>query len=94
MAVFIAVFNFVSVCVSTSRSVLPPFQQYLMVLMKLRLNVDNELLSSLFQVHASTVSRYFQKWICVMYERLKILVMLPDQEQLHKMMPMVQKTFW
>ena len=88
MAVLIAVFDFVSVCVSTSRSALPPFQQYLMVLMKLRLNVDNELLSSLFHVHASTVSRYFQKWICVMYERMKPLVMWPDQEQLHKTMPM------
>ena len=55
--------------------------------MKLRLNVDNELLSSLFHVHASTVSRYFQKWINVMYERMKPLVMWPNQEQLHKMMP-------
>ena len=83
-----AIFDFVSVPISTSQSALPPFQQFLMVLMKLRLNVDNELLSSLFHVHASTVSRYFQKWISVMYQRLKPLVMWPDQEQLHKTMPM------
>lgn len=83
-----SVFDFVSTRVSTSRSALPPFQQFVMVLMKLRLNVDNELLSSIFHVHASTVSRYFQKWIDVMYERMKPLVMWPDQEQLHKTMPM------
>ena len=65
IAVLQAVFDLVSTCVSTSRSILPPFQQFVMVLMKLCLNVDNELLSSIFRVHASTVSRYFQKWINV-----------------------------
>ena len=88
IAVLRAVFDFVSPCVSTSRSSLPPFQQFVIVLMKLRLNVDNELLSSIFHVHASTVSRYFKKWIDVMFERMKPLVMWPDREQLHKTMPM------
>ena len=83
-----AVFEFVTPYVPNRRSATPPFQQFLMVLMKLRLNVDNELLSTLFNVHASTVSRYFRKWIDVMYERLKPLVMWPDHEQLYKTMPM------
>ncbi len=58
-----------------------------MVLMKLRLNADNELLSSLFNTHASTVSRYFQKWINVVHERLKHFVEWPEHEQLYLTMP-------
>ena len=50
-----ALFEFVSACVSTPLSALSPFQQ--LVLMKFRLNVDNELLSTLFHVHASITSR-------------------------------------
>ena len=60
---------------------------FILVLMKLRLNVDNELLASLFDVHASTVSRYFQKWIDVLYTRLKPLVKWPAHEQLYQTMP-------
>ena len=88
------VFDFVSPHVPNARSPTLPFQQFLLVLMKLRLNADNELLSTLFNVHASTVSRYFQKWMNVMYERLKPLVVWPDHEQLHKTMPIeVRKSF-
>ena len=58
-----------------------------MVLMKLRLNAENELLSSLCNVHASTVSCYFQKWIDVMYLMLKPLVKWPEHEQLYQTMP-------
>ena len=83
-----AVFEFVSPHVPNTRSPTPPFQQFLLVLMKLRLNVDNELLSTFFNIHASTVSRYFQKWIDVMYERLKPVIKWPDREELYKTMPM------
>lgn len=82
-----AIFEFVSPHVPNSRSTLPAFHQFLLVLMKLRMNVDNELLASIFDVHASTVSRYFQKWIDVMYERLKPLVKWPAHEQLYQTMP-------
>ncbi len=66
-----AIFEYVSPHVPNSHSILPSFQQFVMVLMKLRLNVDNGLLSSLFNVHVSTVTRYFQKWIDVMFWILK-----------------------
>ena len=55
--------------------------------MKICLDVDNELLAYMFDVHALTVSRYFQKWIEVMHERLKPLVKWPEQEQLYQTMP-------
>ena len=58
---------------------------YILVLMNVHLNVDNELLASLFDVHASTI--YFQKWIDVLFERLKLLVKWPKHEQLYKTMP-------
>ena len=83
-----AVFDFVAPHVPNTRSSISPFQQFLMVLIKLRLNLDYELLSMLFHVHPSTICRYFNKWIDVMYQRLKPLVMWPDHEQLHKTMPM------
>ena len=38
-----------------SCSTLPAFQQFVMVLMKLRLNVDNQLLASIFDVHAPII---------------------------------------
>ena len=82
-----AIYDFVSPYVPNSRSTVPAFQQFVMVLMKLRLNADNELLASLFNVHATTVSRYFQKWIDVLYERLKPLVKWPEHEQLYETMP-------
>ena len=82
-----AIYEFVSPHVPNSRSTLPAFQQFEMVLMKLRLNVDNQLLASIFDVHATTVSRYFQKWIDVLYERHKPLVKWPEREQLYQTMP-------
>ena len=83
-----AIFELVSAFVpSTSRTAIPSHKQFLIVLMKLRLNVDNELLATLFHVHECTVSRYFEKWIDVMFERMKPLVKWPDHEQLYKTMP-------
>ena len=55
--------------------------------------MDNELLASLFDVHASTISRYFQKLIDVLFERLKLLVKWPEHEQLYKTMPKEFKNF-
>jgi len=74
-----AVFKFVSPCIEDSRSTLPKFQQFLLVLMKVRLNLDNQLLAFKFGIHVSTVSWCFHKLLNVMYERLKPLVMWPDR---------------
>jgi len=89
------VFEFVSPCIGDSHSTLPKFQQFLSVLMKVRLNLDNQLLAFNFGIHVSTVSRCFNKLLNVMYERLKPLLMLPDHEELYKTMPMEFKiNFW
>ena len=91
LKILMAIFDFVSPYVETSRSTLTEFQQFMLVLLKVRLNLDNQLIAFQFGIHASTVSRCFQKWIDVMYERLKPLVKWPDHEQLYKTMPVELK---
>ena len=89
-----AVFDFVYPCVRNySRTVLPLFDQFLMVLVRLRLNMDIEHLSYHFQLHASNVSRTLRRWITVLYQRLKVLVKWPERDQLYKTMPSDFKNF-
>ena len=64
------------------------FQQFLMVLMKIRLNLGNQDLAYRLGVHQSTVSRYFNKWLDVLYNRLSVFVSWPEREVLLKTMPM------
>ena len=60
-----AIFTFVSTSLEdNSRTVLSRFQQFLIVLMKLRLNLGDQDLGYRFGVNQSTISRYFKKWIC------------------------------
>lgn len=84
-----AVFNLIAPYVSDgSRSTLPQFQQFFMVLMKLRLNLGDQYLAYRFNIHNSTVSRYLKKWIDVMYLRLKPLIKWPARDDLLLTMPM------
>ena len=84
-----AIFTFVSTSLEdNSRTVLSHFQQFLSVLMKLRLNLEDQDLDYRFGVNQSTISRYFKKWINVMYVRLSPLVKWPSREELIKTMPM------
>ena len=84
--ILMTLFDFITMSVACSaRSSLPLLQQFIMTLMKLRLNVENQHLAYLFGVHQSTVSQNFRKWIYVMYERLKPLVIWPEREQLPRL---------
>ena len=84
-----AIFTFVSMSLEdNSRTVLSHFQQFLSVLMKLRLNLGDQDLGYRFGVNQSTISRYFKKWINVMYVQLSPLVKWPSREELIKTMPM------
>ena len=54
---FMALFNFIAPSIGdNSQSTLPLFQQFLMVLMKLRLNLADQYLAYRFGVHNSTIS--------------------------------------
>ena len=64
------------------------FEQLVMVLMKLQLNLGDQDLVYHFQVTQSTVSRYFNRWLDVLYTCLSCLITWPGRDQLMKTMPM------
>ena len=85
-----AIFDFVQPCVNNySRTTLPLLNQFLMVLVRLRINMDVQQLAYHFGIHSSNISCTFRKWINVVYERLKPPIKWPEREQLCLTMPMV-----
>ena len=83
-----AVFNFVSSSlVENSCSALPLFQQFLIALMKLRLNVCDQDIAYRFGISQSVVSKNFRKWVNIMYIYLKLFIMWPGREEVLKTMP-------
>lgn len=76
---------------SGSVNSLTKFQELILVLMRLRLNVPFQDLGYRFGVSRSTACRIFDKWIDVLYTRLDFLILWPDREDLRKTMPAVFK---
>lgn len=70
---------------------LPPENQLLMVLVRLRLNMPFQYLSIQTKLALSTINRNFQKVIEVMYVKLKFLVHWPDREHLFQTLPPIFK---
>lgn len=64
-----------------------PFQQFIIVLMKLRLNLGDQDLAYRFAIHQSTVSRYFNKWLDILYHKLSVFVSWLKGQELLKTMP-------
>ena len=81
------VFNFVEAHVSRRTKTLTPFQEFVMVLMKLRLNVPQQDLAYRFDVSQPTVSRIFWSWMIVMDARLSPLLKWPEREEIIRTMP-------
>lgn len=67
---------------------LSSFEQFIMVLMKLRHNFGDADLGYRFGIDKSTVSRYFSKWLELLYVKLSFLIMWPNREDLLKTMPL------
>ena len=83
-----AVFSFASSCIEAHhRSELTLFQQFVLTLMKLRLNLGYEDLAYRFNVTQSTASKTFIKWIRILFVRLRPLIVWPEREELRKSMP-------
>ena len=81
----IALFTIVSTLVmDSSTTSLPPFQQFIVVLMTLRLNLGAQDIAYRLGISQSTVSRYYNKWINVMYVRLQSLVKWLRHDELRK----------
>lgn len=87
---FMAVFNFVSAPLNEHQnSTLSLFQQFLMTMIKLRLNLSDQDIAYRFGVSQPTVSKTFRKWINLMYIRLKPIIKWPSHEEVVKTMPSV-----
>ena len=88
-ATLMAIFKYVSAPVILGpRTTLTKFQQFLVVLMKLRLNLVDQDIAYRFGIHQSSVLRNFRKWIDIMHIRLRHLILWPEREELLKTMPM------
>ncbi|XP_028403929.1 uncharacterized protein LOC114526517 [Dendronephthya gigantea] len=73
---------------TTSQSALNKFEQFILVLLRLRLNLPLKDLGYRFNVSLSTVSRIWHKVITVMHQRVKFLIDWPQREFLQATMPM------
>ncbi len=75
-------------CSAPSKRSLPTEEQFLLVLMKLRLNLPDKDLAFRFHMSQNTVSTYLSKWIDVMYCRLARNFMIwPTKATLDKSTP-------
>ena len=82
------VFSYVSKPLSAhGHSKLSLFQQFILVLMKLRLNLAHQDLAYRFGISPATVTKIFEKWIQVMFVRLRPLIRWPNHGDLEKTMP-------
>ena len=67
--------------------VLDNFSEFLMTLMKLRLNLKNKDLTYCFGVCESVVTHTVYKWLNILYMALKFLIRWPDRDELWKTLP-------
>ena len=63
------------------------FEQLVLVLMKLRLNLGERDLAYRFQIGQATVSRYFDQWLDVLYSSLSFVIRWPERGELLKTIP-------
>ncbi|XP_074546650.1 uncharacterized protein LOC141805465 [Halichoeres trimaculatus] len=88
-SVLMILFDFVAPFLKDD-SGMTPFQQFMLTLIKLRLNFTFDFLSYYFSVDLITVSKLFKHCISVMHCRLvPILVIWPDRESFKKTLPCV-----
>ena len=82
----LTIFEFVAPEQSSS-SKLSPFQEFMMALIKLRMNLPMKDLAYCFDVSIVTISRIWLKWFVHMDIKLRSLILWPEREQLQKTMP-------
>ena len=63
------------------------WQEFIMVLMRMRLGLPVKVISDIFGISESSGSRIILKVLDVLYVRLKPSIFWPDRETLHKTMP-------
>lgn len=87
-------YDFVEKRILVFSSILSKEQVFILVLMRLRLNMCFTTLSYLFQVSVTTLCKYFYSGLYSLYEQLKLLIKWPSHYLLEKNMPpKFKKTF-
>ena len=81
------VFEHVSPFVAYKSQNLTTFQEFIMTLIKLKLDAPHQDLSYRFNVSLSTVSRIFSAWMVALDVRLAPLINWPEREDLWRTMP-------
>ena len=81
-----AVFDFV-VPSATVKTKLSFFQEFVLTIIKLRLDLPFKDLAYRFGISVTTVSHNFCKWLTIMDVRLKCLIIWPDRDSLRKTVP-------
>ena len=76
---------------SGSSNILTKFQELILVLMRLHLNMPFKDLAFRFGISKPTASRIFDKWIDVLNVRLNFLIIWPERKNLREAMPIVFK---
>ena len=87
--IFPHIFMFLSPLITPSWSL--SFHELLLVLMKLRLNL---LTADLCGISIELVSNIFQKWLEVMYVRMRFVITWSSREMLQQNMPLVLKQLY
>ena len=68
-------------------------EELIMTLIRLRRGLDIEVLSDLFGIHSSNISRIFITWINFLYLELNFLISWPSKEQVRNTLPKQFKHF-
>ena len=85
--VLLVTFEQVAPYVTRRTQSLDRFQEFVLVLMKLGLNVPLQDLAYRFNISLTTASRIFSSWMVVLDAKLSTLVFWPEREQLWNTMP-------
>ena len=67
---------------SSKAAKLSSFEEFMITLMKLRLNPPMQDLAFRFSISCSTVQRIFHKWMTILDVQLQPLITWPDREDL------------
>lgn len=86
-ALLLALFSQMEGYVAHCANSLTKFQEFVLFLVKLKLNLQNLDLAFRFGVSESAVSRIFHKWLHVAYCRLKSQIVWPGRDVLQRTMP-------
>ncbi|XP_022793761.1 uncharacterized protein LOC111332642 isoform X1 [Stylophora pistillata] len=88
------VFNIIAPRIKiTTQNALGQFQEFLLVLIRLKLNSPLQDLAFRSNISVPTTSRIFDKWTHVVSIRLKFLIQWPKHEELQATMPAVFQQF-